>query len=159
MLNHNEDSRVKLPALLHFKRLGYEYQSKKKVRIDPRNNIFIDVFSKSIKKINNRDFDEAYISGLIKEIANLTNNTRDKGKSFYERLTGYSKLKLIDLKNPFNNDFRVVTELTFAGDREEFRPDITILINGIPLAFMEVKKPNNEKGIQAVLVGESGDDY
>lgn len=149
MLNHNEDSRVKLPALLHFKRLGYEYQSKKKVRIDPRNNIFIDVFSKSIKKINNRDFDEAYISGLIKEIANLTNNTRDKGKSFYERLTGYSKLKLIDLKNPFNNDFRVVTELTFAGDREEFRPDITILINGIPLAFMEVKKPNNEKGIQA----------
>lgn len=29
-----------------------------------------------------------------------------------------------------------------------FRPDINILINGIPLAFLEVKKPNNEGGIQ-----------
>jgi type I restriction enzyme, R subunit len=146
---HNEDSRVKLPALLHFKRLGYEYQSKKKSNIDPRNNIFVDVFSDSIKKINNKDFNEDSILALIKDIYTLTDNSRDKGKSFYERLTEYNAVKLIDLKNPHNNDFRVVTELTFANEREEFRPDITILINGIPLAFIEVKKPNNEKGIQA----------
>ncbi len=29
-----------------------------------------------------------------------------------------------------------------------FRPDINILINGMPLAFLEVKKPNNDGGIQ-----------
>nr|WP_315263202.1 DEAD/DEAH box helicase family protein [uncultured Flavobacterium sp.] len=34
-------------------------------------------------------------------------------------------------------------------DDEEFRPDITILINGMPLAFIEVKKPNNQDGILA----------
>lgn len=146
---HNEDSRVKLPALLHFKRLGYEYQSKKKSNIDPRNNIFVDVFSDSIKKINNKDFNEDYILALIKEIHTLTDNTKDKGKSFYERLVGFNTVKLIDLNNLYNNDFRVVSELTFAGEREEFRPDITILINGIPLAFIEAKKPNNDKGIQA----------
>lgn len=146
---HNEDSRVKLPALLHFKRLGYEYQSKKNTAIDIRNNIFVDVFSDSIKRINNKDYDEKFINNLIKEIATLTDNDKDKGKSFHERLTGFNTVKLIDLRNPLNNDFRVVTELTFAGEREEFRPDITILINGIPLAFIEVKKPNNDKGIQA----------
>lgn len=146
---HNEDSRVKLPALLHFKRLGYEYQSKKNAKIDTRNNIFIDVFSDSIRKINGKDYDDSLIQQLIKEIATLTDNSKDKGKSFYERLTGFNTVKLIDLKNPLNNDFRVVAELTFAGEREEFRPDITILINGIPLGFMEVKKPNNEKGVQA----------
>jgi hypothetical protein len=43
-LIHNEDSRVKLPALLHFKRLGYEYQSKKKCKIDSRNNILLMSF-------------------------------------------------------------------------------------------------------------------
>ncbi|MCX6317293.1 MAG: DEAD/DEAH box helicase family protein, partial [Bacteroidetes bacterium] len=32
---------------------------------------------------------------------------------------------------------------------EEFRPDITILINGMPLVFVEVKKPNNKDGVLA----------
>lgn len=58
-------------------------------------------------------------------------------------------IKLIDLKEPMNNDFRVVSELTFSRNGESFRPDITILVNGIPLAFVEVKKPNNKTGIQA----------
>src|SRR5690606_7895027 len=34
-------------------------------------------------------------------------------------------------------------------DDEEFRPDITLLINGMPLVFIEVKKPNNREGILA----------
>lgn len=146
---HNEDSRVKLPALLHFKRLGYAYQSKKNAKIDTRNNIFVDVFSESIRRINGKDYDDSYIQQLIKEIATLTDNSKDKGKTFYERLVGYNKIKLIDFDNIENNDFRVVSELTFSKDREEFRPDITLLINGIPLAFVEVKKPNNEFGMQA----------
>lgn len=31
----------------------------------------------------------------------------------------------------------------------EFRPDITLLINGMPLTFIEVKKPNNREGVPA----------
>src|SRR5699024_9252594 len=57
--------------------------------------------------------------------------------------------QLIDLKDISNNDYRIVTELTFSNEGESFRPDITILINGIPLSFIEVKKPNNRNGIQA----------
>lgn len=145
---HNEDSRVKIPALLHFGRIGYTYQSKKGANIDSSTNIFIDVFAESIRNINNNEYSHDTINSLIKEISNLIDNDIDKGKSFYERLVGYNKVRLIDLKNPASNDFRVVTELTFKGDRNEFRPDITILINGIPLGFIEVKKPNNHNGIQ-----------
>lgn len=145
---HTEDSRVKIPALLHFRRLGYIYQSKKGANIDSSSNIFIDVFAESIRNINNNEYSQDTINSLIKEISNLIDNDIDKGKSFYERLVGYNKVRLIDLKNPANNDFRMVTELTFKGDRNEFRPDITILINGIPLGFIEVKKPNNHNGIQ-----------
>lgn len=75
---------------------------------------------------------------------------KDKGEAFFSRLVSTNGIKLIDLKNPLNNDFRVVSELTYKRDREHFRPDITILINGIPLGFIEVKKPNNEnEGIQS----------
>lgn len=149
-MKHNENSRVKIPALLHFKRLGYDYISKVGAKIDSRNNIFIDIFEENIKRINNKDYDSNKIMDLIKEVADLTDNRKDKGKSFYERLIDFNNIKLIDLENPLNNDFRVVTELTFKGERHEFRPDITILINGIPLGFIEVKKPNNQNGgIQA----------
>lgn len=146
---YNEDSRVKIPALLHFKRLKYDYQSKIGASIDTKNNIFIDIFAENIRRINNKEYSGETIKDLIKEIGNLTENNKDKGKSFYERLIDFNKVKLIDLKNPSNNDFRVVTELTYKGIRHEFRPDITILINGIPLGFVEVKKPNNQNGIQA----------
>lgn len=148
-MKYNEDSRVKIPALLHFLRLGYIYQSKKGIDIDPRNNIFIGVFRDSIRKINNKDYDDTILDNLIKEIADLTDNDKDKGEHFFNRLVGFNKVKLIDFNEPKNNDFRVVTELTFQNENEEFRPDITILINGIPLSFIEVKKPNNQNGVQA----------
>lgn len=32
---------------------------------------------------------------------------------------------------------------------DNFRPDITLFVNGLPLAFFEVKKHNNSKGIEA----------
>lgn len=142
----SEDSRVKIPALLHFKRIGYNYQTKKvkSGEIDKRNNIYKSIFKASIEKINDKEYSDAKIEELLKEIYNLTNNSIDKGESFFDRLTLGNSIKLIDLEHPEDNDFRVVTELPFYGDRINFRPDITILINGIPLSFMEVKKPNNK---------------
>lgn len=142
----SEDSRVKIPALLHFKRIGYKYQTKRVApnEIDKRNNIFVSIFKKSIEKINDKEFSDEKIDELLKEIYDATDNSVDKGKTFFERLTSYTGIKLIDLEDPYNNDFRVVSELTFYGDGVNFRPDITILINGIPLSFMEVKKPNNK---------------
>src|SRR5690606_33428951 len=63
----------------------------------------------------------------------------------------YKGLKLIDFdsSNGVENTFEVVTELTYKNGNDEFRPDDTILINGIPLVFIEVKKPNNNAGTQA----------
>ena len=53
------------------------------------------------------------------------------------------------MENFHLNTFNVVTELTCKNGEEEFRPDITLLINGMPLAFIEVKKPNNLDGVLA----------
>ena len=147
---HNEDSRVKIPALAHFYRLGYQYVSKKNTRIDARNNIFIGVFKSALERINDRTFNNTEIEELLREIALLSDNSKDKGRALFARLTEYHQVRLIDFSDFNNNSFGIVSELTFKRGYEEFRPDITILINGIPIGFMEVKKPNNEhEGIQA----------
>jgi type I restriction enzyme, R subunit len=146
-MKFNEDSRVKIPTILHLEKLGYKYLSLKDEKWDAKTNIFIDIFFQKIKQIN-PDFSESEIKNFYKEIS-LTLENEDLGKKFYENLTKKTGIKLIDFENFNNNCFNTVTELTYKKDEDEFRPDITILINGIPLAFIEVKKPNNQDGILA----------
>lgn len=150
----NEDTRVKIPATIQFLRLGYNYQSLKTddVDIDFNTKIFVNRFKPALEKINGRALTYDEIKVILSDI-NTTIKSNDLGKSFYNWLINpLDKIKLIDLENIDNNDFAVVDELPFniiEGTEEgSFRPDINILINGMPLAFLEVKKPNNEGGIQ-----------
>ncbi len=152
MLHFNEDTRVKFPATIQFMRLGYNYQSLKKSQIDFNTKIFINRFKPALEKINNIMLSDDEVFDLIDEIHSLIKNN-DLGKEFYKRLTSTEhKIKLLDLDNVENNDFAIVDELPFSikeGTEEgSFRPDINILVNGIPLAFLEVKHPNNSGGIQ-----------
>jgi type I restriction enzyme R subunit len=143
---HNEDTRVKIPALLHLSRLGYQYLSLKDCQWDEETNIFTDIFRESIARLN-PEVDEAEIGRLYDKIV-LSLDNDDLGKELYEMLRGNS-IKLLDFDNFSNNTLHAVTELTYKNGDDEFRPDITLLINGMPLAFIEVKKPNNREGILA----------
>lgn len=143
----NEDSRVKIPTILHLMRLGYQYLSLKDQTWDIDSNIFPDLFATAIKKIN-PSITENDVSRLLSDVKLLLDN-EDLGRAFFERLSERSNTKLIDFENFSNNSFHVVTELTCQNGDEEFRPDITLLINGMPLIFIEVKKPNNREGILA----------
>jgi len=49
-MKFNEDSRVKLPAILHLTQLGYKYLSLKEAVWDIETNIFTDIFKKAIQK-------------------------------------------------------------------------------------------------------------
>jgi type I restriction enzyme R subunit len=143
----NEDSRVKIPAILHLMRLGYQYLSLKGRSWDLDTNIFPDLFKTAIGKIN-PGIEEDEAGRLLEDVKLLLDN-EDLGKAFFERLSERSNTKLIDFENFNNNTFHVVRELTCQNGDEEFRPDITLLINGMPLVFIEVKKPNNREGILA----------
>lgn len=143
----NEDTRVKIPAILHLQKLGYKYLSLKDQKIDESTNIFLDIFNDSIQRIN-PELKKNDVDRIFTDIS-VTLENEDLGKTFYEKLIAQGKIKLIDFDNFNKNSFHVVTELTCKNGDEEFRPDITILINGMPLAFIEVKKPNNHEGIIA----------
>lgn len=149
MEKFNEDSRVKIPAIIHLTRIGYTFLPKSKmINIHGDTSIFLNEFKKGLSKINNKNYSDAEITTIITEISTQLENN-DLGKAFYKSLAGNFSHKLIDFENFENNQFNVVTELTYKKDEEEFRPDITILINGLPLIFIEVKKPNNKEGILA----------
>ena len=148
---HNENSRVKIPALVHLTRLGYKYIKQKDCigAYCSKTNIFKEILRDSINRLNGTALTEADVDSLVEELA-IKLNTDDLGRSFYKiLLNGFNGLRLIDLDDEFRNSYHVVTELTYQNGEDEFRPDITLLVNGLPLAFIEVKKPNNRDGIIA----------
>ena len=150
MSDFNENTRVQVPAALHLCKLGYTYLDDNDIMVyDHKTNILPDVFLRSVKHINPNVSGEE-ISTLFSKVVNVSNND-DLGREFYAMLSSNSGIKLIDFENPENNEWHVTTEFTCHNDEtdDEFRPDITCFINGMPLAFIEVKKPNNHEGILA----------
>ena len=148
-----EDEYVKLPAIIHATRIGYRYHSIKGdvsgIDYDVDTNIFFEPFREALERINSRPVDADKAHYLVSQLK-LKLSGNDLGRAFFaclqSSLEGY---RLIDFENPANNDFTVVTELPYANGEDSFRPDITFLVNGMPLGFMEVKRENNKDGILA----------
>lgn len=147
MNKFNEDSRVKIPTILHLIKLGYSYLSLKTSVWDKETNIFTDIFKKAFLRINEGS-DESDFKKVYDDLS-LSLDNEDLGRAFYNKLTDRSGARLIDFENFENNSFHVATELPCENGDDSFRPDITILINGLPLVFIEVKKPNNLDGVLA----------
>ena len=146
-MSFNENSRVKIPAILHVCRLGCGYLSLPSTIRDESTNIFTGIFAESIGRIN-PDREEGDVKRVLEDIS-LALENEDLGEAFYRMLTARSGVKLMDFDDLSNNSFHVVTELPCKNGDDEFRPDITVLVNGMPLVFIEVKKPNNHEGILA----------
>lgn len=147
----NEATRVQIPAMVHLTRIGYDYFGKIPEEssgeiYDPETNILLQVFRKQFAKLNPESAEDA--DQILREIRQELYND-DLGRSFYNRVTNISPIKLIDYNNPQNNTFHFTAEFTCKRDQDEFRPDITLFVNGLPLVFIEVKKPNNQGGMVA----------
>ncbi len=147
----NEATRVQMPAMVHLTRIGYSYfgkitESMAGTVYDPDTNILLEVFKKQFEKLNPDYVGE--VEQILQNIRQELDND-DIGQSFYKRLSNTSPIKLIDFENPKNNAYHFTAEFTCKRDQNEFRPDITLFINGLPLVFVEVKKPNNHGGMVA----------
>lgn len=147
----NEATRVQMPALVHLTRIGYKYFGKLTEDMagkiyDLDTNILIEVFKEKFCELNPGR--EGEVEQLLRTIHQELDND-DLGRSFYKRLTSVSPVRLIDFENPENNIYHFTAEFTCKRDDDEFRPDITLFINGLPLSFIEVKKPNNHGGMVA----------
>lgn len=154
MKQFNEATRVQMPAMVHLTRIGYTYFGKLIEEMsgtiyDGDTNILLPVFEKQFKKLNPGHKSE-YLQ-VLKDIKKELNDD-DLGRGFYNRLKSMSPVKLIDFDNIRNNSFHFTAEFTCKNGQDEFRPDITLFVNGLPLCFVEVKKPNNPGGMLAESV-------
>lgn len=140
MKDFNEATRVQISGLVHLTRIGYTYFGKISeedagVVYDPDTNILIEVFKQQFEKLNPGQ--EATFHQTLQEIRQEL-DYNDLGKQFYKRLKSISPTRLIDFEHPENNTFHCTAEFTCKNGQEEFRPDITLFINGLPLCFIEV---------------------
>lgn len=147
----NEATRVQMPALVHLTRLGYAYFGKITEDTagevyDPDTNILIEIFKDQFAKLNPDHKGEAVET--LRQIRQELDND-DLGRSFYKRLIQESPIKLIDFEHPEKNVYHCTAEFTCQNGQDNFRPDITLFINGLPLVFIDVKKPNNHGGMVA----------
>ena len=83
MAKHNEDTRVKIPTILHLTRLGYKYLSLKDASWCTDTNIFPDIFKKSVGKIN-PEIDASDIDRYLDDIKQDLDN-EDLGRAFYKK--------------------------------------------------------------------------
>lgn len=147
---------------MHLMGMGFKYVSLKglktkyiiapKTEFDPLTNILTDYFTEAYNKLNPNVENGAAGKLLAKIQSSLMND--DLGRQFYNEILLNTGERIIDLSSPVNfyknNTFQVATEMTCGDkDSDNYRPDITLFVNGLPLAFIEVKKENNHKGIQA----------
>ena len=108
-------------------------------------NVFPGIFETAVLRLN-PGLNPEDVRRLLDEI-HLDLQNEDLGKAFHKRLVARSGVRLVDLDNPDNNSYHAVTELPFESGEDNLRPDITLLINGLPLAIIEVKKRMNLGGI------------
>jgi len=150
-----------LPAIELFKKLGYGYYDGKLT--DERENIgeviLKERLTKAIKRINTtaeweisntnvqkayNELTNVYASSLMESNQKAWELIRGAGFSVKQVIHGREEFKpvgFIDYRHPENNDFLVVNQMKFHGRPQNSVPDITVFINGIPIAVIECKSP------------------
>jgi type I restriction enzyme R subunit len=162
-----ESYMVENSAISWFKEIGYLYIPGSELipengeRESYRDVILKKRFIQAIKKLN-----PSLTDNLAEEVYGKVRNIDHpdfiiKGKIFYQYLTEGVKLtyregkeektrlvKLIDFKNPENNEFLVANQFEVEYYHQNCvhrRPDLVVFINGIPIAIFELKGFNSNQ--------------
>jgi type I restriction enzyme R subunit len=165
-----ESYMVENSAISWFKEIGYSYilgstlipengerESYKDVILKKR-------FIQAIKKLNPSLTDDL-AEEVYKKVRNIDHpDFVIKGEEFYKYLTVGVKItyregkeektrlvKLIDFKNPENNEFLVANQFKveyYSQNGLHRRPDLVVFINGIPIAIFELKGFNSNETAQ-----------
>lgn len=145
-----EDLEMKIPALLHLSRLGYGYLSRPQLqKRDRKTNFLPDALRMSVERLNGILLSETRWKNLTESLQTRL-DAEDLGRQFYRTLRdGWDGIRLIDFDCPENNLFQCAAEMTCGHGAGSFRPDITLFVNGLPLAMIEVKSGDRPGGLQA----------
>jgi type I restriction enzyme, R subunit len=138
-----------LPAIELFKKLGYDYFDAKGEMYEV---VLEDKLTTSLKTINPW-LNENNLQKVIRKILAVSGSSLMEINSEIHKLitradalslkpTSEEKprpVKFIDYENLENNEFLVVNQMKFKGERQNSIPDLVVFVNGLPLAVIEAK--------------------
>ncbi len=138
-----------LPAIELFQKLGYDYFDAKGEMYEV---VLEERLSTSLKKINPW-LSENNLQKVIRKVLAVDGSSLMEINSEVHKLitradalslkpTPEEKpkaVKFIDYENIDNNEFLVVNQMKFKGQRANSIPDLVVFINGLPLAVIEAK--------------------
>jgi type I restriction enzyme R subunit len=141
---------------------GFDYLSPEEHEIERKANlsevVLQDRLREAVDRINPKASQDAK-DEAIKQVLNLsTANLIESNEAFHIMLTegirvetyqdGETRgeeIQLIDYETPSNNNFIIANQFTVTHGNANKRPDIILLINGLPLVVIELKNPTDEK--------------
>ena len=176
-----EDRISQIPALQLLQNLGWQYLTPREavtLRAGKLSNVILDgVLVPQLRKFNKirfkgaeYEFSEANIQSAIQALREFVFDglirTNEKiydllilGKSLSQTIDGDTKsfpLFYIDWNRETfltNNVFHVTEEFAVerSGSHETRRPDLVLFVNGIPLAVIELKRPDDKDAMQNAI--------
>jgi len=175
-----EDHISQIPALQMLIKLGYIYITQteaEQLRGSKTSNVILDkVLREQLKSINkvqlsstsSTEFSDGNIEAAIRKIkeVDMVEGYINASAKIYSMLTmgialpqtvnGNTKdftMQYIDWENFGNNKFHVAEEFSVmrTGSKQEYRPDIVLFVNGIPLCVIECKRPDMKKPITQAI--------
>ena len=139
---------------------GFEYLSpedQEKERPDLGEVVLRDRLKQAIDRINPGIPEEAKEQALRLVLNLPSQNLMDNNEAFHRMLTEGievevmgtdgvkgEKVWLVDFGNISNNEFLVCNQYTVIENNVTKRPDVVLLINGLPLVVIELKNPVDE---------------
>ena len=175
-----EDHISQIPALQLLQKLGYTYLSQEEalqLRGNKTSNVLLEeVLRKQLREINSIKvsstktaiFSDANIEAGIQALKELpmnegyivaceaAYNLLTLGKALEQSIDGDKKsftLQYIDWKNIENNVFHVTEEFAVmrSTSKDQYRPDIVLFVNGVPLCIIECKRPDMKEPLKQAI--------
>src|SRR5690554_3218339 len=174
-----EDNISQIPALKLLINLGYDYLSPSEalqLRENRESNVILtDILRERLMHINDikigskkTKFESTNIEKAIQKLqdiplseglvqaCNQIYNLLVFGHALEQSIDGDKKshtIQYIDWENPTNNYFHVSEEFSVlrTGRKDTYRPDISLFVNGIPLAIIECKSPTIKTPIHEAI--------
>jgi type I restriction enzyme, R subunit len=154
------ESQIENFAIELLKKQGYVYLSPEEQETERQNLSDVVLRGRlktAIDKLNPNIPEEAREQAL-REVLNLpSQNLIENNEAFHQMLTDGvgveyqkngdtvgDKVWLIDFENSLNNNLLVCNQFTVVENEKTKRPDVVLLVNGLPLVVIELKNPADE---------------
>lgn len=152
----NEETTVEREIIEHLRaaKLGWTWRSRdhlKEYRPDEREVLLLPLLREKLKALNPAVLtDEARVDAIITKLRGCRDNQqwlvwlKDGVNYKFDAAENAQDVRLIDYENLDANDWWVTNQFPVEG-RSPRRPDIVLLINGIPIVVIEAKTASRSK--------------